>query len=346
MDTQTSGPITTPPATLQVSLSDFPVFDGLTDPDGFIRQCERLAHLGGIGGEQLQNVITARCRGLALQVLETGGDQSDPAARLRAAFGSKRSELAVTQLSAAVKGDKPVLEYAMTIKDLVRGACPEFFDQNGNIKKTCVPAYQAALYRHFVTGLSSEEKLLLSRQGATSFDSALDELRREEIVTQSIGLEGARPSTVHWADWGAVSSEIRRIGHRSSSSPGSRRQQDRRFDRFEDEEPTTPERYARAVSRTGGRAGSRPHTSWQGRRRSWSSGRSPGGSRGGGARHWSGRRSAAAREPSTSSNEDGRRSTQPEPERRRDPQCWSCRGFGHLKRDCPNGRPGRRGGMW
>ena len=94
-----------------VSLSDFPIFDGSSSLESFLQQCTRLATLGGIDEVQLQTVIAARCRGLALNVVETDSDQGDVMSRLRAAFGGKCSELALSRLSAAVKGDTPALEY-------------------------------------------------------------------------------------------------------------------------------------------------------------------------------------------------------------------------------------------
>ena len=50
------------------------------------------------------------------------------------------------------------------------------------MKKICSPSYDAALYRHFLLGLSVEERVLLSRQGVKSFSAAVDELKREELV--------------------------------------------------------------------------------------------------------------------------------------------------------------------
>ena len=149
-----------------VSLSDFPIFDGSSSLESFLQQCARLATLGGIDEVQLQTVIAARCRGLALNVVETDGDPGDVTSRLRAAFGGKCSELALSRLSAAVKGDTPILEYATLIKELVRDACPEFFDNTGKVKNICIPAHKAALYRHLLIGLSSYEKVLLSMDGA------------------------------------------------------------------------------------------------------------------------------------------------------------------------------------
>ncbi|KAF0302785.1 hypothetical protein FJT64_025152 [Amphibalanus amphitrite] len=167
---------------LRVGVSDFPVYDGSVPPDDFIAQCRRLTTLGGIPADQLPAIMTVRCRGMALQVLEGDGGQTDVTTLLQKAFGDKPPEAAAAQLSAAQKGTMPVLEYSVLIRRLVRGACPEFFGDDGAVKKICVPAHQAALYRHFLVGLSTEEKILLSRQGVKSFDAAIEELRREELI--------------------------------------------------------------------------------------------------------------------------------------------------------------------
>ena len=125
----------------------------------------------------------------------------DVTGRLRAAFGAKTSELAVSRLSSAAKGDAPVLEYATCIRELVRDACPEFYDASGKVKSICVPAHKAALYRHFLIGLSPQEKLLLSRQNVSTFDAALDVLRREETLVEAFGEEERRAGArVRWTD--------------------------------------------------------------------------------------------------------------------------------------------------
>ena len=81
-----------------VSLSDFPVFDGNGCPDTFIRQCRRVAALGGIDEAQLSAIMAARCRGLALQAVENGGNAADVAALLTSAFGPhQRPETAAAQ---------------------------------------------------------------------------------------------------------------------------------------------------------------------------------------------------------------------------------------------------------
>ncbi|KAF0314433.1 hypothetical protein FJT64_015107 [Amphibalanus amphitrite] len=193
---------------LRVGVSDFPVYDGSVPPDDFIAQCRRLMTLGGIPADQLPAIMTVRCRGMALQVLEGDGGQTDVTTLLQKAFGDKPPEAAAAQLSTAQKGTMPVLEYSVLIRRLVRGACPEFFGDDGAVKKICVPAHQAALYRHFLVGLSTEEKILLSRQGVKSFDAAIEELRREELIggLDDGGLHHSR--RVRWAESAAVSDNV------------------------------------------------------------------------------------------------------------------------------------------
>ena len=214
---------------IPVSLSDFPVFDGSSSPEPFIQQCERLASLGDIASEQLQTIIAARCRGLALNVIEADGEQVDVTSRLRAAFGAKSSDLALSRLSTAVKGDTPVLEYATLIKELVRDACSEFFDKTGKVKSICAPAHKAALYRHFLIGLSSHEKILLSRQSVSTFDAAVDALRREETLVEAFGGRDRRAGQVRFEDRGVMDVECSEVesfgsGDRARrSSPGEPR---------------------------------------------------------------------------------------------------------------------------
>ena len=178
-----------------VSLNDFPVFDGVGCPESFIRQCGRVAALGGIKDDQLSAIMAARCRGLALQVIESSTESANVADLLKSAFAAQQQspEAAAMQLSAIKKHSLSVAEYALQVKTLVKRACPELFDQTGSVKKICAPAYQAALYRHFLTGLTSEERLLLSRQGASSFDAAVSNGSAIAIVSlipkKSIRLE-------------------------------------------------------------------------------------------------------------------------------------------------------------
>ena len=360
---------------LRVAVSDFPVYDGSGPPDEFIVQCRRLATLGGIPGEQLSAIVTVRCRGLALQVLEGDGGQTDVLTLLQKTFGSKQPEAASAQLSTAQKGTMPVLDYSVFIRKLVHDACPEFFDESGNVKKICVPAYQAALYRHFLVGLSAEEKILLSRQGAKTFDAAVDELKREELVSSSTADELHRSHRVHWAESAAVRAAG---GGRFASTPASSRRdlspaaraacRGRRGSR-------SPERDR---SRRGGSAErfqGQATATWRDRRQTSSSDRSPDGSTFGAAppdgRRWArdrapdgqwrrprspanmrradrspGPRSAACDPRDRPSADRGGRPDDPAGERRREVQCWSCRGFGHLKRHCPNGQLGRLAGEW
>ncbi|KAF0290326.1 hypothetical protein FJT64_011444 [Amphibalanus amphitrite] len=124
------------PAVVRVTLADFPVYDGSVPPNSFIRQCRRLAELGGIPADRLGSVMAARCRGLALQLVESAGEHGDLASLLTEAFGSGQPEAAATQLSAIEKGSMSALDYSLTVKRLVTEACPEFFDSNGGVKKT------------------------------------------------------------------------------------------------------------------------------------------------------------------------------------------------------------------
>lgn len=359
---------------LRVAVSDFPVYDGSVPPDDFIAQCRRLASLGGIPDDQLSAIMTVRCRGLALQVLEGAGDQTNVQELLKKAFGDGQPATAATQLSTAQKGGMPVLEYSLLIRRLVHNACPEFFDETDAVKKICVPAYQAALYRHFLVGLSSEERVLLSRQGVKSFDAAVTELQREESVSSD--LHASR--RVHWSETAAVRGAG---GGRSASLPSSPRRglspvlssacRGRRVSR-------SPEPMVGGAAVCDcGRSQDRAATARWSRRESSSSSRSPDAGaldmepspdrrrfRGRGSGDWrrrprspsSARRAGrpaeqqrAARDPNDrrpSGGGGGGRLAGPTEERRREIQCWSCRGFGHLKRHCPNGQLGRLAGEW
>ena len=344
---------------IPVSLSDFPVFDGSSSPEPFIQQCERLASLGDIASEQLQTIIAARCRGLALNVIEADGEQVDVTSRLRAAFGAKSSDLALSRLSTAVKGDTPVLEYATLIKELVRDACSEFFDKTGKVKSICAPAHKAALYRHFLIGLSSHEKILLSRQSVSTFDAAVDALRREETLVEAFGGRDRRAGQVRFEDREVMDVECSKVesfgsGDRARrSSPGEPRARHSSPSpsrcRGRDRPPTGPSRRSpgpardspgRRLDRSGGYRGDFPRlprrgdSPWPTRRRQSSFPPRRGGS------PW------AARGGSSSDSEDGRppagpgagRASPAQPDRaRREVRCWSCRGYGHLKRQCPNG---------
>lgn len=314
-----------------VSLNDFPVFDGVGCPESFIRQCTRVAALGGINDDQLSAIMAARCRGLALQVVESSTDSAEVADLLRSAFAAQqRPEAAAMQLGAIKKGSMSVMEYALQVKTLVRKACPELFDQTGSIKKTCAPAYQAALYRHLLTGLAPEERLLLSRQGASSFDAAVRELTREEEFAQLSAADagGAMQSLgVHWAALERDSSsdvereERRRRFQPRSPSPASYR----RVWRDDPRDGGAGGRAARSVQESGGSRRSDPRrTGWRDRRQSRSS------------RRWS--ESEDEDEMPASSGSKTRRGSATPDRSRQQVRCWSCRGYGHLKRQCPNGQ--------
>ena len=193
-------------STVSVSVSDFPTYDGSGPPKDFLRQCSRLAELGGLPDSKLGAIIAARCRGLALTVVntieETGGELSLTAvtAQLRAHFGgaSGSVEQASQGLATLAKGHLSAQSYALNVRQLVREACPEMFGEDGQVKKICVPSYNAALYRHFLVGLSSEERCLLSRQKASTFEQCLDELIREESLEVAEVTSAASGRHVRW----------------------------------------------------------------------------------------------------------------------------------------------------
>ena len=170
---------------IKVALSDFPLFDGTTSLDSFLSQCKRLSRLGNIKDDHLPTIISARCRGLAQQVVEGAAAGSDVTAVLRRAF-SATSATAAAQLSSLKKGNMSVIEYSLEVKRLIRSACPEFFDSNGKVKSCCGISYQAALYRHLLVGLNERDKVLISRQGAATFDAVVDELLREESLQRTV----------------------------------------------------------------------------------------------------------------------------------------------------------------
>ena len=208
---------------ISVSVSDFPGYDGSSSPDDFLKQCTRLATLGKISSQQCV-IIAAKCRGRALAVINGIEDCGDELSltviktQLRAHFGTGSSvEQAAQNLSSLVKGGLPAHDYGLKVKQLVRQACPEFFNENGQVKTICAPSYKAALYRHFLTGLSVEEKRLLSRLKATTFDECLAELTREENL-QSEGASSA--VTVHRVRWHSLDSPGREsVRGRWSASP-------------------------------------------------------------------------------------------------------------------------------
>ena len=334
-----------------VSLNDFPVFDGASSPESFIRQCRRVAALGGIDDAQLSAIMAARCRGLALQVIESSGEQTDVAGLLMSSFApQQRQETAAMQLSAIKKGALPIMEYALQVRALVRDACPELFDQAGSVKKVCAPAHQAALYRHFLTGLTPDERVLLSRQGAATFDAAVRELTREEaVVQQSIphSDQTRRSLEVRWADSAPADARGARSPSRepAGTPPGGRRTTSGEWRRRSRPRSVSPERGDwRDRQRSGGAGGPRaraeggsrrqsdpPRTGGRGRRRS------------GSPHRWSSDSEDSEMPRASPGPGTGRGPGSPDGGR---PQvrCWSCRGYGHLKRQCPNGQPGRRAG--
>ena len=337
-----------------VTMADFPVYDGSVPPDSFLRQCRRLAELGGIPDDKLGAVLSARCRGLALQLVESVGSRGEVETLLKETFGPKQPEAAAAQLSAVVKGSMSVLDYSLHIQKLVAEACPEFFDATGVVKKTCAPSHQAALYRHFLVGLSPTDKCLLSRQGVTSFDAAVRELTREERLARSCG-DHQQPTgpTVSWASdnisqchgvsrsgevdipyWRREDDESPR---RRGASPGDGR---RRWRGGSPAPPPPPSRCAAGcLARSDRRSTGRPRSPRVGRAAQRSV-RSPG------------RRDSASGErypqrPATGDRVPGGAGASPgRGDGRRTVQCWSCRGFGHLKRQCPNERADRLAAGW
>ena len=95
---------------VRVSPTDFPEYDGSDDPETFIKQCRRVATLGRIDDEQLATILVTRCRGLALQAIESRRDQvGDITDVLKDTFGVKqRSQTAAARLSTFKKLGMPV----------------------------------------------------------------------------------------------------------------------------------------------------------------------------------------------------------------------------------------------
>ena len=329
------------PPVIRVALGDFPLFDGTTSLESFLQQCERLSQLGGIPAARLPDIIAARCRGLAQQVVEGLTSGTDLTTLLRQSFSQPSTTAAATRLSGLKRGDMSTLEYSLEVKKLVRSACPEFFDAKGKVKDCCGVSYQAALYRHLLVGLNDQDKLLLSRQGASTFDAAVKELLREEALQQSC-VDSERPS-VHWAECIAVDST------RGRSETPPRRSADRAQSprRYRDVSPGRREGGGgRSPYSSPGRAGGGHRSRYPspGRRFSagGSRGRSPGG--GGGAAARSPRPSPGRRVGGRQSVDGGESSSSEDeqPRRGRQPRCYACRGFGHLKRHCPNVHLGGR----
>ena len=214
-------------ATLRVSVGDFPCYDGSSSPEDFLRQCCRLAKLGGVPDDRLCCIIASKCRGAALEAVNALEDSkgelslAELKTELNTQFGGSQSvEQAAQALATLVKGTLSAREYGLKIKRLVRLACPDFLGDDGRVKKICVPAYGAALYRHFLVGLSPTEKRLLSRLKAGTFDSCVEELTREENLqpASEVALTSQR------VRWSSLETPVRGTGRSSGSPiPGRRR---------------------------------------------------------------------------------------------------------------------------
>ena len=289
---------------LSVAVSDFPTYDGSQPPGDFLRQCTRLADLGG-HKKDIAPIIAARCRGRALSVvnsIEDDGKDLDLTAikaSLESHFGgaARSTGQAAQALAALTKGGRSTQEYALAVRRLVRQACPDFFGDDGQLKKICVPSYNAALYRHFLVGLSDEDKRLLSRQKAVTFEDCVSELTREEDLQQTEVSSPLADRHVHWA--GSDDASRAECGSRSPV-PQQHRERWRSptyrpdDDSSGDDEGRAPFQYRRdrrdspspgpGGSPAGGR---RPSWTWSraagaaadGRRR-WLTGRAGGGTRG------------------------------------------------------------------
>ena len=277
-------------AAVTVTMSDFPTYDGSGPPEDFFKQCTRLATLGGLPDEQLGAIIAARCQGRALSVvngIEDSGCElslSSVKAQLKAHFGSASGsvEQASQGLASLSKGHLSAQSYGLKVRQLVRQACPELFGEDGLVKKICVPSYNAALYRHFLVGLSSEERCLLSRQKASTFEQCLSELTREESLEAAEVTSAASAHRVRWDDLHGTSRDLASrqlspvaLGRSRGGSPGagprgSPVREQRRWGEPDDEDSerwerrsVTPER-GRGSSPVAGRSPSDFHR-WQGR---------------------------------------------------------------------------------
>ena len=194
-------------------MADFPTYDGLSRPDDFIAQCRRLGDLGGFNQDQLGKIVATRCSGEALRVINeteslNGGLTFKTLCEELMAYFSDQSSTtqAAMKLSRLRKHPQErAREYGVTVRRLIRQACPGFFGPNGQVKNICKPSYNAALYRHFVAGLDESDITLLSRLKVTTFEGAIDELSREESLQESMQAAreassvGAAPRSVHWA---------------------------------------------------------------------------------------------------------------------------------------------------
>ena len=203
-------------ATVSVTVSDFPTYDGSGPPKDFLRQCSRLAELENLPDAKLGAIIASRCRGLALTVVnsieDTGGELSLSIVtdQLQAHFGGATGsvEQASQGIAALTKGHLSAQSYGLKVRQLVREACPEMFGEDDQVKKICVPSYNAALYRHFLVGLSSEERCLLSRQKASTFEQCLSELTREESLEAAEVTSAASGRRVRWDGLDSPSREL------------------------------------------------------------------------------------------------------------------------------------------
>ena len=331
---QQQKPLSTGRATgLKVNIADFPLYDGSVSPEDFLAQCSRLAGLGGISSDSLASIVAARCSGRALTAVneleqrlgQLSMDQLSTS--LTSHFSAQPTAAqAAMQLSRLVKGRMKAREFGQQVRLLVRRACPEFFTKGGTVKNTSVPAYNAALFRHLLVGLSAEEATLISRLKATTFEEAIEELVREESLprTEEAASDDNWPPSgstghVRWA------SPIRDESYRrSGASPGDRYSSAPRSASPTGRAPRSPS--------PGGRAPPRALRSASPARRSASpdSRAPPDGRWGGGGRRPRGDRGGAG-----AAAESGAREGGDDDDRR--PACWSCGGRGHFKRHCPNG---------
>ena len=358
--------------TVVVAVSDFPCFDGSTPAEDFLAQCQRLGDLGSLTPANLGKVVAARCSGRALQVVNeldcSSGELTfeTVSQALTIHFSSHpTADQAAVLLSRLSKGSLSAREYGQRVKTLVRQACPEFFS-GGLVKKICMPSHEAALYRHFLVGLSPAETSLISRMKAATFEAALSELVREETLADMTNVDdtfltapvarGNRP-TVRWASPVRWDRSDEPWSERGAASRGRSADGGYRRPRAEDYDAGdwTAHRGRRDVSpdyrltggdrRWRGRGRSLPgaRPAWRGERGPRSP--SPGARRPGdrGARRpgmeqdydymeeeeeRGGRAAPDRGEPYRPGSPGGRGGA---------PRCWSCRGWGHLKRHCPNG---------
>ncbi|KAF0306555.1 Protein PELPK1 [Amphibalanus amphitrite] len=183
-DSAQQKPLDTGMATdLKVGIADFPLYDGSVSPEDFLAQCSRLAGLGNISSDSLASIVAARCSGRALTVVNEleqrlgRPSMAQLSTSLTSHFSAQPTAAqAAMQLSRLVKGRMKAREFGQQVRLLIRRACPEFFTKDGTVKSTSVPAYNAALFRHLLVGLSAEEATLISRLKANTFEEAIEEL--------------------------------------------------------------------------------------------------------------------------------------------------------------------------